>query len=272
MSNAGGILAQEAHIDTQSRARREGEDQTFRQILPHGYQHPGPAGRHRASALGLPAARRPEPGAPPRPGGASGQVPNLGPIFPLFQPAGAGLLGNLFPPPPQPQPKAAEPPAPFSTIDATELFGSSFQASSEAVGLDRPELYLGEPGVEQLLPGQDGECVSLGSIDNVDFRELLRAELPRQPDFGLASPPQQPTLMSYSPDLLKLMVSSQEPRVGGGGGPGPGVEAVALNGELEAAAADFLPDEDDPLMSLFSQSFELMNSSEINKIYEAQRE
>ncbi|XP_072102141.1 putative transcription factor p65 homolog [Mobula birostris] len=194
----------------------------------------------------------------------------LGPAFPHFQPQGMGLLGNLFPPPqvqPQlpPAPKAAEPHPAFATIDATELFGSAFQAGTEAAGLDRPELYLGEPvaTMEQLLPGQDGECVSLGSIDNGDFRDLLS----RQPDFALAGP-QQPTLMSYSPDLIKLMGSSHELRAGAGAPGGP-----ALNGELEAAvtASDFLPDDDEQFMSIFTQSFELMNSSEINNMYETER-
>ncbi|XP_059811223.1 transcription factor p65 [Hypanus sabinus] len=192
-------------------------------------------------------------------------MPGLGPAFPTFQPPGMGLLGNFFPPlqaQPQAQlpPKAPEPPAAFSTIDATELFGAAFPAA-----LDRPELYLGEPAAGVELPGQDGECVSLGSIDNGDFRDLLA----RQPDFALAGP-QQPTLMSYSPDLIKLMGSGQDLRPGPGAGAAPG---PALNGELEAAvtASDFLPDDDEQFMSIFTQSFELMNSSEINNMYETER-
>jgi len=184
----------------------------------------------------------------------------------------------------------------FSTIDVTDLFGASFQLGQDGGGAAaaapapvKPELYLGEGphSMDQFLGevamlGQEGECVSLGSIDNVDFREMLRQELaaaaaqplaqpepPRAaallefgPD-GLASSLQTATLMSYSPDILKLMASSQEE-------PKADMGMAALNGEMEAA--NFLPDasEDDHLMSLFSQSFDLMNSSEINKIYEAQ--
>ncbi|XP_078065068.1 putative transcription factor p65 homolog, partial [Mustelus asterias] len=192
----------------------------------------------------------------------------------------------------------------FSTIDVTELFGASFQLGQEgggagvtptppaAAGLVKPELYLGEGphSMDQFLGevallGQEGECVSLGSIDTVDFREMLRQEManaqplapsgaaPNPPrgaalaaDFGpdaLASSLHTGTLMSYSPDILKLMANSQEEEKAQTG-------ETTLNGDLEAVT--FLPDtsEDDHLLSLFSQSFELMNSSEINKIYEAQ--
>ncbi|XP_078388793.1 transcription factor p65-like isoform X1 [Cetorhinus maximus] len=199
-------------------------------------------------------------------------------------------------------PDVANVPA-FSTIDVTELFGSSFQLGQDGGGdggggggvvvgtasapcIAKPELYLGEgpSSMDQFLGegtmmGQEGECVSLGSIDNMEFREMLKQDgsnLQLQPhsnplrpslqDFsldGLSGSMPTTTLMSYSPDILKLMASSQEDEK-----PDPG--DAALNGDLEPAA--FLPDpsDEDHLMSLFSQSFELMNSSEINKIYETQ--
>ncbi|XP_060711336.1 transcription factor p65 [Hemiscyllium ocellatum] len=200
----------------------------------------------------------------------------------------------------------------FPTIDVSELFGAAFQLGqgdgAGAVGaggapvapamgpsLAKPDLYLGSEGPNSMdqflsdtnLLGQEGECVSLGSIDNLDFRELLRQEAvtqqPQQPqqhqhqapapsrsqlpDFGLdglTSSLQTATLMNYSPDLLKLMTSSQED------GKAEASENALNGGDLESAA--FLPDPsvEDHFMSIFTHSFDLMNSSEINKIYETQ--
>ncbi|GCB80996.1 hypothetical protein scyTo_0021310 [Scyliorhinus torazame] len=197
-------------------------------------------------------------------------------------------------------PDVASVPHAFPTIDVTDLFPTSFQlgqdgggcglaAAAAAAPLPAPvksELYLGEGpnSMDQFLGegaflGQEDECVSLGSIDNMDFRDMLRQEMasaqppgqphpprPTLPDFGLdglASSLQTATLMSYSPDILKLMAGSQEDEK-----PGPG--EGAMNGDLVPAA--FLPDttEDENFNSIFTQSFELMNSSEINKIYETQ--
>ncbi|GCC21336.1 hypothetical protein chiPu_0019805, partial [Chiloscyllium punctatum] len=198
----------------------------------------------------------------------------------------------------------------FPTIDVSELFGAAFQlgqgdgagavgagggtvAPAVGPGLAKPDLYLGSEGPSSMdqflsdtnLLGQEGECVSLGSIDNLDFRELLRQEAvtqqPQQqqqhqapapsrsqlPDFGLdglTSSLQTATLMSYSPDLLKLMASNQED------GKAEASENTLNGGDLESAA--FLPDPsvEDHFMSIFTHSFDLMNSSEINKIYETQ--
>eukprot|EP00061_Rhincodon_typus_P002941 g18864.t1 len=197
----------------------------------------------------------------------------------------------------------------FSTIDVSELFGSAFQlGQGDGIGVGgtvapptgpcvaKPDLYLSEgpSSMDQFLGdanlmGQENECVSLGSIDNMDFQELLRQEAvtpqhqqnqqhqapappsqpnpsrPQLPDFGLeglTSSLQTTTLMNYSPDLLKLMASNQED------GKAEAGETALNGGDLEPTA--FLPDpsEEDHLMSIFTHSFDLMNSTEINKIYE----
>lgn len=233
---------------------------------------------------------------------ASGRCQAPAPQYQAYQPPvlGSGLgpersLPSLFGKASDPTPSSSSSSSVaasscFPTIDATELlFGASFQPGPDPAGL-----YPGEAGAspDQLLPGPDGECVSLGSIDNVDFRELLRQEPARQADFGLGGlglglslglscPPQsqgQATLMSYSPDILKLIAGSCG---GQGQGQGQGMRAeaeaaaAAMNGNMDTGASDFLPvptDDEEQLLSLFSQSFELMNSSEINNMYEAHRE